>query len=78
MKFKVYTQTKIEPRDQVYFRLYESQKSIILAAVNEDGSEIGDGAILRIDSNGLHPFSNIGDYLGLPLDGENNHIKIIA
>ena len=75
MKFKVYTQTKIEPKDQIYFKLHEDKGSIILTAVNKNGSEIVDGHILRINSKGLYLFSGINKHLGLFLD-KNERVKI--
>lgn len=79
MKFKVYNQIKAEPKDQVHFRLYEEQNSIVLCAVHEDGSDINNGSILSINSEGLHLFPNMNEYIGLPLsDGTNNCIKIVA
>ena len=74
--FKVY-KPKVESEQEVYFKLVERGKSVLLQVVDENGKFCVNGHILEITEDGeLWIFSGVKEKFGFKLDKEGK-IKII-
>ena len=74
--FKVY-KPKVETEQEVYFKLVERGKSVILQIVDKDGNFCVNGHVLEITEQGeLWIYSGVKEKFGFKLDKEGK-IKII-
>lgn len=56
------------PEQVVYLRLKQEGSGVSVRAVNEDGSGVAGGNLLRIDPTGIYRFPGVNPKLGFPLD----------